>query len=251
MMIAGGNTLTSEFIAESKIIASQFLYDVLKKDSLLLNSDSTYQNFMEVKEVESVGYLYAAKNELKKIGKLDNTLITSIDDANGIINSLADSIYSLDSLTALNPNIENSYQREIYVGQIGDQQAIIEDALLQQKLLDATILSQVETTNNLVSITELPDENEKFINSVAVLLLKEGVNGIASYYTQILSVANQCPYEGGISVYRARVFVSLLNDTIGYDDETVCELQGIYRQSIQQSSIEIREWNHYPSKPNF
>ncbi len=28
---------------------------------------------------------------------------------------------------------------------------------------------------------------------------------------------------------------SLLNDSIGYDDENVCQLQGIYRQSIQHS----------------
>ena len=55
----------------------------------------------------------------------------------------------------------------------------------------------------------------------------------------MISHANQCPYEGGISVYRARVLVSLLNDSIGYEDESVCELQGIYRQSINNSINEI------------
>ena len=54
-----------------------------------------------------------------------------------------------------------------------------------------------------------------------------------------MNTQNQCPYEGGVTVYRARVYISMLNDTIGYDDDTVCELQGIYRQSIQQTIVEI------------
>ena len=55
----------------------------------------------------------------------------------------------------------------------------------------------------------------------------------------MMNTQNQCPYEGGVTVYHARVFISMLNDTIGYDDDTVCELQGIYRQSIQQTIVEI------------
>lgn len=51
----------------------------------------------------------------------------------------------------------------------------------------------------------------------------------------MISHANQCPYEGGIPVYRARVIISLMNDSIDYDDESVCELQGIYRKSINNS----------------
>ncbi|MBL0343561.1 MAG: hypothetical protein IPP71_23515 [Bacteroidetes bacterium] len=54
----------------------------------------------------------------------------------------------------------------------------------------------------------------------------------------MISHANQHPYEGGIPVYRARVIISLLNDIIGYDDESVCELHGILRHSNQQSGVE-------------
>ena len=63
-----------------------------------------------------------------------------------------------------------------------------------------------------------------------------------------MNTQNQCPYEGGVTVYRARVYISMLNDTIGYDDDTVCELQGIYRQSVQHSKVEIE--NGITIRPN-
>ena len=43
-------------------------------------------------------------------------------------------------------------------------------------------------------------------------------------------VAVQCPYQGGPDVYRARFFMSLFNDSIEYDDASVCLQQGISRQ---------------------
>ena len=49
-------------------------------------------------------------------------------------------------------------------------------------------------------------------------------------------------------MYRARVLVSLLNDSIGYEDESVCQLQGIYRQSIKNSTKEID--NRIAIRPN-
>jgi len=54
-----------------------------------------------------------------------------------------------------------------------------------------------------------------------------------------MNTQNQCPYQGGVSVSRARVFVSMLNDEVEYDDDAVCELQGIYRQSAQQPDVQI------------
>ena len=42
-------------------------------------------------------------------------------------------------------------------------------------------------------------------------------------------------------MYRARVFVSLLTDTVGYDDDTVCELKGIYRQVANHTKVEVND----------
>jgi hypothetical protein len=41
----------------------------------------------------------------------------------------------------------------------------------------------------------------------------------------------QCPYSGGKAVHQMRVFASLFNDSLLYDDLAVCLQEGIYRQS--------------------
>ena len=47
------------------------------------------------------------------------------------------------------------------------------------------------------------------------------------------SIAQQCPYQGGKAVYEARFFISLFNDSITYDDQSVCLGQGIFRMNGQ------------------
>ena len=63
-----------------------------------------------------------------------------------------------------------------------------------------------------------------------------------------MNIQNQCPYQGGVSVYRARVLISMLNEDVEYDDDAVCELQGIYRQSVQHPKVKIE--NGITIRPN-
>jgi hypothetical protein len=57
------------------------------------------------------------------------------------------------------------------------------------------------------------------------------MEGIESYREQINEIAFQCPYQGGQGVFRARFFLSLFNDSIEYDDASVCLAQGILKIS--------------------
>jgi hypothetical protein len=44
------------------------------------------------------------------------------------------------------------------------------------------------------------------------------------------SNAQQCPSSGGEAVFRARELIRLVNDSIEYDDASVCAQMGIYRK---------------------
>ena len=60
-------------------------------------------------------------------------------------------------------------------------------------------------------------------------------------YESILYIAQQCPSQGGSAVYRARFFVSLFNDSLTYNDFSVCLAQGYYREMnpyLYQDNIE-------------
>ena len=57
-------------------------------------------------------------------------------------------------------------------------------------------------------------------------------------YESILYIAHQCPYQDGNAVYSARFFVSLFNDSITYDDQSICLGQGIFRMNGQGNNKE-------------
>lgn len=63
------------------------------------------------------------------------------------------------------------------------------------------------------------------------LLSKSGKISVIDFYGQLLPIAQQCPDQGGQSVFRARHFVAMINDSIEYDDASVCFSQGIIKTS--------------------
>lgn len=80
----------------------------------------------------------------------------------------------------------------------------------------------------MVFPSELPDENEKLINHLQSLFIQEG--RMATWFGQLVAIANQCPYAGGKAVYRARIMISELDTVMDFDDESTCATLGIYRE---------------------
>ena len=59
-------------------------------------------------------------------------------------------------------------------------------------------------------------------------------------------IAEQCPYEGGRAVYRARFFISLFDDAKVYDDDKICHDNG-YERIAKNESIKTLD---FIIKPN-
>ena len=98
-----------------------------------------------------------------------------------------------------------------------------------------------EFYNSQVNATGLPLENEESINSIQIRYDLYGKDSIESQFQSFLYIAQQCPSQGGSAVYRARFFVSLFNDSLTYNDFSVCLAQGYYREmnpSLNQVNIE-------------
>ena len=56
-----------------------------------------------------------------------------------------------------------------------------------------------------------------------------------------MAVAVLCPHVGGKAVYKARSFMTLLNDTIEYDDTSVCTQAGYRKAAANEQTKEIKE----------
>lgn len=248
MMIAEGNTLTSDYIPESNMIAGQLLYEELNENPDLLLSNIIYQDFIDGNENTSIGYLHEAKKALAEIGKFNAEESTQLMIIDSIIDIFRDSIFRLDSINMVSPISNYSALRGNYIAQIALQHETRHSIWEQKHASDLEQLDLVEDANNNASTTQIPDENEKFINNIEIVFQRNGISPLLQYYEDILAIAQQCPYSGGAAVYRARAFIQLFNENEEYDDEANCLQQGIYKQGQNEGDMQTQ--NDILIKPN-
>ena len=60
-------------------------------------------------------------------------------------------------------------------------------------------------------------------------------------------VAVQCPYSGGPAVYRARTLISIVNDSMQYQDDDVCSILVILRKHSLKNEVENRRLRVFPN----
>jgi Secretion system C-terminal sorting domain len=139
-------------------------------------------------------------------------------------------------LNAIQP-IANYQAKAALLDSMIENVKMLNNNLLQQtSILTQTNYNQAEIANGGVFTTEIPQVNSQFINEVSLQYEQQGIAAIESYYPSLLVLANQCPYQGGNAVYRARFFVGLLNDSVEYNDDLNCLLAGIWRKPNEQPS---------------
>jgi hypothetical protein len=118
---------------------------------------------------------------------------------------------------------------------------MLNDNLLQQtSILTQANYNQAEIANSGVFTTEIPQVNSQFINEVSLQYEQQGITAIESYYPSLMVLANQCPYQGGSAVYRARYFVSMINDSVEYTDDLNCLMAGIWRASNTSAKKDLK-----------
>jgi hypothetical protein len=116
---------------------------------------------------------------------------------------------------------------------ISDSKSVL---IIQHNTNTENSLFKADSLNSKVTTSEIPLYNDKFINEMEQSYKKYGDSILIQNYSSILEIAQQCPYQGGRAVYRARYFIHLLNTDISYDDDEVCLSQGIQRLNHDEIS---------------
>gem|GEM_PF-1958414 len=134
-------------------------------------------------------------------------------------------------MNAIQPIANYQAMAEQLISMIENVKMLNNNLLQQASILTQANYNQAEIANGGVFTTEIPQVNSQFINEVTLQYEQQGVAAIETYYPSLMVLSNQCPYQGGNAVYRARYFVSLLNDSIEYNDDLNCLMAGIWRAS--------------------
>ncbi|MBL7929640.1 MAG: hypothetical protein JNL47_09275, partial [Bacteroidia bacterium] len=236
LRIAQDDEITTEFISESKLMAKQQLFDELKKDSALLQTDTAYQVFVINNLNTSIGILQEVAEKYSELKKVSSVLGENLHYTDSIVQQYADSLQMLDSIHATEPLPDYESRRVNLVEQLNAYQHQLQQYCEEQKQNDASTLVAISQLNNSVTASEQPDENEKFINEMTAHYYNDNKTALTTNRNLIEMKAQLCPYIGGASVFRARAIIRIFNDSAEYDDATACSLHGIYRATAEQNN---------------
>ncbi len=250
MMVVEDSAVTSEFIEESKFLSQQQVYKELVHDSILRISNELYNDFVTDKSTSSIGQLHEVALRFIETNLIDSALNIAIVNAREALQSKTDSLFNINHLIVSDTTSYLIYQKENLLEKIKDDKIVISDLVFQLKAQSDAVISSVSALNGSISASGIPDGNEKFINEMYFRYRKEGINVITQEYSNILPVAIQCPSSGGPVVYKARILISLVNDSIEYNDGEVCRLLGIYRMQNVKNDIYINELKIIPNPTN-
>jgi len=248
--IARDSVLTTDFVDESKSIAKQFLYEDAKTDTSILNNDTIVQNFVASNASESIGLLYESKAALIEANTIKDSILVLLKISDSLQIGIIDSLELLDSLVLANPTINYVNQRLSLVNDLNSQQQVRSNLIQQQQGNNLIQMAQAEFFNDLVIPNELPEANEKFINDMVIKLNNSGVVGLVNDLPQILDIATMCPYQGGPSVYNARVLASYFDNTMQYDDVGVCFQHGVLKQQMITNGLKGEQVQIIPNPAN-
>lgn len=229
--VANGNGSAAIYPDETKNLAEQYLHETLAADAVLLQSDTVYSNFYDLKQQGNLGKIHSVKENLKMVSLYDDTFKQQMAVNDSMIAIHIDSLQLLNQLALANPSANYNVQIQSNYNQLSLLNLSKSDLLEAREDSENILIDSAEQVNNNYSPSALPEENEQYMNRMYILYLRYGEDTLGFYFNQILSIAVQCPYAGGGSVFVARNFVELFNDSIHYYDDDVCLQSGIFKAS--------------------
>ncbi len=238
LTIAEDSLESTEFLDETKIMAKNYLYKDVKENDSLINVNPVISSFVTAQEKKSIGYLYETNKLIIQSDEWHNTDLNNLMLADSLIKLVTDSIKTLDSLAAIDSTLNNILSRESLTYQLQTLLQNKGNSVGQHEATAVPLLAQAHTKNTTVIPEGQPEEHDKYMYDIEILYHIGGLNDIVNYLGSIEAIARQCPHAGGKAVYKARSYMYLINDTIIYDDETVCFQAGYRRGKIEKDAKE-------------
>jgi hypothetical protein len=115
-----------------------------------------------------------------------------------------------------------------------DKGAILQSEFENMFLTDSNTLSDGKVFSAELSLAQylnsiVPDSNSEAynyqtVNNIYLQMLSEGVDTFTAAQIEVLdSIALLCPYVGGDAVYTARALYAMYDNTVFFDDDSLCQ----------------------------
>jgi len=255
-LIVLDSAISSEFVIETGYMARYNLYNDLKINEELRDTNSFFADFFadmdscnipdfsdidfQIKDIDIAfaEYLNSVRMDRNNL----DSLIKLMNYNDSLLNT--DSISSIDSL---NLQIENDTISNLWNeinSELTDKNAIYYDNRFNE--LDALIedVSAIDPDN-------LIEENKQFVTLLYLNTIAKDIYNFTSLENELLfAIASQCPDQGGEVVYDARMLYSFIDEETNFDDFLICEGSSAYRSSNQNSNAIIHIKDFMQINPN-
>lgn len=225
----------SEFSQEISYISGRDLFEKLYKDSLLLIENEFFRAYYDSIANYNMGTLGQVSYLLRDLYKIDETtdsinkqiindLETKIDRIKIINELFVNGNLSIADSTDL--NIEGKYL-VFEISKIKEQIGTLKKNL--QTSINSKALTAMEL-NNSVAPNNLIETNEKYINNFLLQDIVSPRRPNNEELATLVSIAIQCPFSGGRSVYTARNILYEYVPDLTYNDMDLCTAEGLMRK---------------------
>ncbi len=234
-LIVQDRVTANEFGEEVKYISARDLFEKLQKDSILLLENeffSAYYDSIANYNMGTLGQVSYLLHDLYKVDQytdsintqLTNDLEAKIDRIKNINELFING--NLNSTDSLNLTTEGKYI-VFEISKIKEQIGAVKKNLqisINSKAFAAMELNNSVTPNNLI------ETNEKYINNFLLQDIVSPRTPNNEELATLVSIAIQCPFSGGRSVYTARNILYEYVPDLTYTDMDLCTAEGLMRK---------------------
>jgi hypothetical protein len=237
LLVANGEVDPGEHSESMQYMYERSLYNRLLSNQELLESAPAFAAFMETKSSTAVGKFSEVEMDIRAIFQIGledhatlSSLQTQIQEALLAIGDL-----NVQLLSAMgNDSLELVQQREELsegIQQLTAEQTVLSAEIKAARAQGAEALLSI---NAAISTSNIWESNEQAVNEQLLLSSAKGETLTIEQINILSAIAIQCPYSGGIAVFRARALLSGTLD-LHYDDSAACEPNN--QALIQQPGI--------------
>lgn len=221
-------------------------------ERMWINAGSHSQNsyvdsFYTATQSSTIADFYEVELEIDTLLSFTEEEYDSIQAILLDMSELQDTIRRLDSLFYIAANSSDSttviLKRDTTFGLIDTLTAHLQGVF---SIYKARILSDKDDIiylNGLIDPVNIIDTNEQIVNDIYLAQLMEADYVLDSAQTaQLLSVASQCPREGGSIVFKARALYQMVDDTLWNDSgciEDYMSLRSAKKNIFTNNSFDI------------
>lgn len=213
LSIANNNFSTTEYPENATHNGKRQLYRKLKEDANLRNNTS-FQQFQQQEFLSPVGLLDSISVLQMQALRIDSLTWQQMQHYQTLCSLTMDSIHILDSLLTI-PSPILLAEREALHLRWWSAAAQLQTLVEAQIDAETALLQQVKNTNSNISTQALHEQIEQSVNDIFLETVALGVIEFSPSQASILQlIAQYCPQEGGIGVYRARSLLMLVSDNV-------------------------------------